>query len=194
MAQLIIIIISTFQSVNTTMTRLFFFLTLLLLAIGVTANTEQVRFVYDHVRPVNSTVVVGQLADDSQGKGFLNVFRSSHVQTITPSFKSEGHDLYQIAGIPGRMYEVRVCWAASDPLQFSLEYVVDKGLLKISYSPEYYSHLSKLQEMPLPASYEVVMNPILFSVLPSDILVVIGQVVVGGLGAYVASRFLVKHI
>lgn len=180
-------------SSTTTMVHLIAILQLLL-AVLVSANTEQLRFIFEAATqaPLNTTFIAGQLNDKSQGP--FGAFRSNHVQQIFPSFSASDADYYIISGIPGRTYEARICWAASDPLKFSMEYLADSGILKVSYEPEYYSHLPELQKQPLPAKYDVVLNPILFGALPSDILMTIVQVVVGGIGAYLVSGVALKYI
>lgn len=174
------------------MTRLIYLLCTILLAITVSANSEKVQFTYEPSRVQNTTHTSGRLSDISES--LYNVFRSSHVQVVFPSFESEGHDYYQITGQPGRKYEVRVCWAASDPLNFQLDYLDESGLLKVRYLPEYYSHLTELRDKPLPAKYELVMNPMLFDILPSDIVVTIVQVIVGALGTFAVSGYLLRYI
>lgn len=174
------------------MARAIVFVFAIALAIAtVSANTENIRFLYKPAQSME-TSLAGRLRDVSEG--ILGIFRSSHIQHIAPSFQHQGQDWYKIEGRSGRNYEARVCWAASDPLQFNLDYDAEKGLLKVGYSPDYYSHLPELRKQPLPAKYEVVLNPIIFGLLPSDILATIGQVIVGGLVSYFLSGHLLNCI
>lgn len=164
----------------------------LLLAVSVSANTEQLRFVFQSTQAPEELKIAGQLTDELNG--LLGAFRSSHVQKINPSFAQSEEEYYWVNGIPGRSYEARVCWAASDPLEFKMEYLENLGLIKVSHSPDYYSHIPSLMVQPLPAKYDIVLNPILFGALPSDIMATIAQIVVCGVGMFLLSGHLVKYI
>lgn len=154
-------------------------------AVYVAANTESVRFVFEQPTELPPIDAMEQLNDTSSG--LFGAFRSNKVQDIAPSFSKSNEEFYTISGVPGRQYEVRVCWPASDPLQVQLVYLPAAAAVKLTVSPDYYSHLAELQRQPLPAKYDVVLNPVLFGALPSDIVSVIAQVVCAGLCAYFVS-------
>lgn len=118
------------------------------------------------------------------------------LSSAQPSSQENVH-MYKINGMPGRQYEVRVCWPASIPLDFQLEYEVEVGVVKVTYFAEYYSHLKGLKDSPVPvgARYEVVLSPLVgFGALPSDIVATILQVVAGGLGAFFISGFVLHYV
>lgn len=142
------------------------------------ANTETVRFIYnsnDYNDIINSSWenISDRLSENN----------STLLKWFQPSPRgSESVTWIALDGIDGGSYEVRVCWPASSPSCFNLDY--EKGYLRISYKTDYYSHLNELMDNPLPVQCEIILNRLVLNALPRDIVETIGLTIVGGVLAY----------
>lgn len=139
------------------------------------ANTEQVRFV-----PKLSASTERHI--DSLD---LSLSDNSIVSTVKPSFsiQSQTYNLNGLA-VDGTMYEVRLCWPASSPLDVSLTYDEDVNTVTVSYVSEYYSSEADLNETPLEAQFEVILNKVVLHALPKDIFSAVALAIAGALGGY----------
>lgn len=151
----------------------------LALAGHVSANTEQLRFVFSPPGPISGDLqgVVGAVSDAHQ-----NLVREIH-----PSFDAIGTDSIRIDGVEGRMYELRVCWPASQPTEFNLSYHPTTGTVTVSYAPEFYSSDPALMAKPPPVKYEAILNEVVYGVLPRDIVETVGLVVCAAVAGYFLS-------
>jgi hypothetical protein len=147
----------------------------LLILSGVLANTETLRFVYNLEETLSKTEI------DISGR--LSENNISLLKSVIPRPRgSESVQWIAVDGVDGQSYEVRVCWPASMPTSFDLEY--HQGNLRIGYKTDYYSHLPELMDNPLPIEFEIVLNRLVLNALPRDIVETIGLTVVGGSLAY----------
>lgn len=144
----------------------------LLMLCTVWANTETIRFVYNSDNG-NSPVEHSTISETCK----------SVIHTVIPQPRGiESEQWIKIDGRDNQPYEVRVCWPASMPTEFDMEYV--EGYIRIGYKTQYFSHMTDLMDHPLPVQFEVVLNRLVYGALPSDIVDTIGLAVVGGLFAF----------
>jgi hypothetical protein len=140
------------------------------------ANTETIRFTFD--TPIRSLETdLGTLYDHPDKPNSIQKLVSPHSQ-----------QWFSIEGVLGRSYEVRVCWPASQPTKFDLVYDPETQSVGISSSADYYSNIPDLMEHPRPVQYDVVLNRLLFGVIPTDIADTIGLVLVGCIAGYFLAR------
>ncbi|KAG5366796.1 hypothetical protein CJU89_1239 [Yarrowia sp. B02] len=95
-------------------------------------------------------------------------------------------ETFQLSGLStdGTMYEVRVCWPASYPLEFDMVFDPKTNAVKVTYVSDYVSSDDDLNYLPLDAEYQVVLNKVVLGALPEDIFGAVILAVVGGGLAY----------
>lgn len=82
------------------------------------------------------------------------------------------------------MYEVRVCWPASYPLEFELSFDEKTNSVRVQYVSDYVSSDEELNYLPLDAEYQIVLNKVVFGALPEDIFGAVILAVGGAVAAW----------
>lgn len=143
------------------------------------ANTEQIRFILKNTNVVNI-----------HNASTLTLSQNTLTEEVSPTnYHQKVTNRYQIDAKPDHMYEVRVCWPASSPADFDLEYSPEEHIVAVTCSANYYSHNTHLMENPNSVPYQVVLNKVIFNALPSDIMSTVGLVATGVTAAYILSSY-----
>jgi hypothetical protein len=133
----------------------------------------------------------GESAGDSgatkQAVGTVSDHNQRLVREIQPTFTEIGKDVIRVDGVESRMYELRICWPASQPTQFNLSYDDRAGLVTVSYYPEFYSADPHLMAKPPLVKYEAILNEVIFGALPRDIVETVGLVLCAAVSGYYLS-------
>lgn len=98
-----------------------------------------------------------------------------------------GEKWYKVQGVQGKQYEVRVCWPASSPGDFLLDY--GEGYVKVSHIRNYHSHLDSIELQTAQVPFEIILDPIVLGLLPNDIIKTIGLITVTCIAGFWASSF-----
>ncbi|KAA8908307.1 hypothetical protein TRICI_004793 [Trichomonascus ciferrii] len=98
-----------------------------------------------------------------------------------------GQKWYKVQGVQGRQYEVRVCWPASSPGDFSLDY--KDGYVRLRHVRNYHSHLDWIELQTGQVPFEIILDPLVLGLLPNDIVTTIGLVSVTCLAGLWVSSF-----
>lgn len=150
----------------------------------VCCNTENLRF-------SNS-----ELSDDRFSVASLNVgphaSHSFHIIQNVPSVGEHDTVWFKIALDQGTgPLEARVCWAASQPTDFSLIY--EKGHVGVKYAADFYSTNKELMQNPRDITIDVVLNKVTLG-LPSDIVQTIALLPLGAAAGTLLGRYLFEYI
>lgn len=139
------------------------------------ANTAQVRFIPELSRSPFPNAYSKALSPND----------STLTLTTTPDFEPQSQT-FQLNGLStdGTMYEVRVCWPASYPLEFDLAFDPESNSVRVTYVSDYVSSDDDLNYLPLDAEFQVVLNKVVLGALPEDIFGAVVLAVVGGGLAY----------
>lgn len=150
-------------------------LTLTLYTTLALANTAQVRFVPELSRAP---------FPDAYSKT-LSPADNTLTLVTTPEFEPQTQT-FQLNGLStdGTMYEVRVCWPASYPLEFDLTFDPKTNSVRVAYVSDYVSSDDDLNYLPLDAEFQVVLNKVVLGALPEDIFGAVVLAVLGGGLAY----------
>lgn len=119
------------------------------------------------------------------------------VVPVSPNFGHKVTQTFHISGEIGSMYEVRVCWPASFPTKFELnffDFFNGSGVVTVAASPDYYSSIPQLMKFPLSGKYEIIINKIYLDALPKDIIGTISFILIGLICAFFISDSVVSYV
>lgn len=153
----------------------------------VLANTEQLRF----------TVAAGRGPRTPQ-------LRSASAGSITPEenrIKRTVHPLahgvpteeFFIADLPPGTYEARVCWPASEPTAFDMQYDSHLSTIQVSYKTDFYSQYREINESPLAVNYELIVERLVwFGLVPKTVADIIKSVAAAAVVGYYLTQWVLS--
>ncbi len=163
------------------------FLTILhFLFLLVLGNTENIRIRYDsfteksalnsHIKLYELPVLNLQEENNRLIETFhpmLDLQRTRYYRIDIDFNNNNGNDNDNEYGNDDE-YEIRICWPASQPIDFSLEPIIINGfyLLELSYISDYYSSNKSLMIRPNDVKAMIIINKCSF-LIPSDLSTVI---------------------
>lgn len=119
------------------------------------------------------------------------------MDSIQPGFERSKTRSFRVFGEIGTKYEVRVCSSAASPVLHELsfqDYFNGTGLVTISTVPNFYSQYPQLMKTPREGSQEIIINRLVFNVMPTDNVAPFGLITLAVIGALAASRPVLSYI
>ncbi|EGZ70591.1 hypothetical protein NEUTE2DRAFT_130590 [Neurospora tetrasperma FGSC 2509] len=194
----------------------------------VLANVEKTIFLGPSSSPSEKETVI---KDDQAAQRWLDT-KLHHIHTLTPTpndrsslrtrlnrvFPSADHPRgedawFLLEGLTDRQrYEVRVCWAATQPTNFYMETYTPKEVIttphlagslmgylpavspQSQHSADYFTSNASLMLHPPPVDVDIILDPFLFNVLPRSLVPTIGWIIIVAVAGWVVSKRVVSFL